>query len=76
MMDFVIKLSKMANQIEMTTTEDHRQNLFHSSFNLFGKTPVTTKKTFTFNVGPPEVDNMRSATNEKKVKQKMFVRPG
>ena len=50
MMDFVIKLSKMANQIEMTTAEGPRQNLFHNSFDVFGKTPVTTKKTFSFNM--------------------------
>ena len=56
MMDFVIKLSKMANQIEMTTAEGSRQNLFHNCFDVFGKTRVETKKTFSFNIGPPKVD--------------------
>ena len=46
----------MANQIEMTTFEGPRPNLFRNSFEIFGKTPVTTKKTFSFNIGPPKVD--------------------
>ena len=45
-MDIVIKLSKMADQIEMTTAEVPRPNLFRNNFEVFGKTPVSTKKTF------------------------------
>ena len=56
MMDIVIKLSKMADQIEMTTAKRPRQSFFHSSFHVFGKTPVATPKTFSFNVGPPNLD--------------------
>ena len=59
-MEIQINLSKMADQIEMTTAEGSRQNVFHSSFAVFGKTPVTTKKTFSFNIGPPKVDNTKS----------------
>ena len=70
-MDFVIKLSKMANQIEMTTAEGSRQNIFLNNFNVFGKTPVTSKKTFSFNIGPPEVQRMT-----KKVKEKILPRTG
>ena len=65
-MDIVIKLSKMANQIEMTTAEGLRQNVFHNSFAVFGKTPITTKKTFSFNIRPPKNNNLRSAMNDKK----------
>ena len=65
MMDIVIKLSKMADQIEMTTAEGPRQNLFHSSFHVFGKTPVATPKTFSFNMSDHQILT-------KKVKEKML----
>ena len=63
-MDIVIKLSKMADQIEMTTAEVPRPNLFRNNFEVFGKTPVSTKKTFSFNMGPPKT-NDTSKNNQK-----------